>query len=318
MLLLVYAVVQAQQVGWGSAQTIGSFVGVAALIAVFAVIELRSRDPLVRFGIFRSGMLRRANLAAVVLFGSWVSFQFLITQYLQTLNHWSALATAFAFLPVGVVVALLSLRMGVLLGRFGPIKLAATAFVCLVIAYAWFLQAGVRPDYPLVMLPSVILIGLAFGLGFASLSVAATAGVANEEQGLASSLFQTFFQVGGAVVLAIVTAVVDTGQRQAHLAAAATLRLRPALVPDHRGRGGGHSDRLGQATAAGRRAGTGPRAGTPESEPAGSRPAAPTCSGTSDSAPGARVTTGPGHLCAGAISARAPGRPDSWPGRRPR
>lgn len=231
MLLLVYAVVQAQQIGWGSAQTVGSFVGVAMLLAVFTVIELRSRDALVRFGIFRSGMLRRANLAAVVLFGTWVSFQFLITQYLQTLSHWSALATAFAFLPVGVVVALLSLRIAVLIGRFGPIKLAATAFVCLVIAYAWFLQAGVRPDYPAVMLPSFILIGLAFGLGFASLSVAATAGVANEEQGLASSLFQTFFQVGAAVMLAIVTAVVNAGGANKIISPAATLSAyRPALV----------------------------------------------------------------------------------------
>jgi MFS family permease len=273
MLLLVYAVVQAQQVGWGSAQTIGSFVGVAALIAVFAVIELRSRDPLVRFGIFRSGMLRRANLAAVVLFGSWVSFQFLITQYLQTLNHWSALATAFAFLPVGVVVALLSLRMGVLLGRFGPIKLAATAFVCLVIAYAWFLQAGVRPDYPLVMLPSVILIGLAFGLGFASLSVAATAGVANEEQGLASSLFQTFFQVGGAVALAIVTAVVDAGGANKLISPAATLSAyRPALVLITVAAAMGIPIVLGRPRRRAAEPVPGPEP-VRESEPAGSRPA---------------------------------------------
>jgi MFS family permease len=231
MLLLVYAVVEAQQAGWGSVQTIGSFAGVAVLLTVFTAIELRSRDPLVRFAIFRSGMLRRANLAAITLFGSYVSFQFLITQYLQTLAHWSPLSTALAFLPVGVVVALLSLRMGVLIGRFGPTKLAAAAFACLVIAYAEFLRAGVRPDYPSVMLPAVILIGLAFALGFSSLSIAATAGVANEEQGLASSLFQTFFQIGGAVVLAIVTAVVDAGGASKVISPAATLAAyRPALV----------------------------------------------------------------------------------------
>ena len=231
MLLLVYAVVEAQQAGWGSIQTIVSFAGVAVLLAVFTSIELRSRDPLVRFGIFRSGMLRRANLAAITLFGSWVSFLFLVTQYLQILAHWSALSTALAFLPVGVVVALLSLRMGMLLGRFGPTKLAAAAFVCLVIAYAVFLRAGVRPDFPSVILPTMVLVGLAFGLGFSSLSVAATAGVANEEQGLASSLFQTFFQVGGAVVLAIVTAVVDAGGANKVISPAATLAAyRPALV----------------------------------------------------------------------------------------
>lgn len=231
MLLLVYTVVEAQQAGWASARTIGSFVGVAVLIAVFAAIETRSKDPLVPFAIFKSGALRRANVGAITLFGTYVSFQFLITQYLQSLAHWSALSTALAFLPAGIVVAVLSLRMGGLIGRFGPTRLAAVAFVCLLVAYALFLRAGVAPDYPSVMLPAVMLIGLAFGLGFSSLTVAATAGVPNEQQGLAASLFQTSFQVGGAIVLAVVTAVVDAGGGNKVLSPAATLSAyRPALV----------------------------------------------------------------------------------------
>ncbi len=122
-------------------------------------------------------------------------------------------------------------RLGVtLLGRFGPAPLTGLAFICLVLAYAIFLRAGVRPDYPAVMLPATLLVGLAFGLGFSSLSVAATAGVPNSEQGLAASLFQTSFQVGGAVVLAIVTAVVDAGGAgQLSSASAALKAYRPAL-----------------------------------------------------------------------------------------
>lgn len=231
MLLLVYTVVEAQQAGWASARTIGSFAGVAVLLAVFAAIETRSKDPLVPFAIFKSAALRRANVGAITLFGTYVSFQFLITQYLQSLAHWSALSTALAFLPAGIVVAVLSLRMGGLIGRFGPTRLAAVAFVCLLAAYALFLRAGVAPDYPSVMLPAVMLIGLAFGLGFSSLTVAATAGVPNEQQGLAASLFQTSFQVGGAIVLAVVTAVVDAGGANKVLSPAATLSAyRPALV----------------------------------------------------------------------------------------
>jgi len=165
------------------------------------------------------------------LFGSYISFQFLVTQYLQTLSGWSALATALAFLPAGVVVVVLSARMASLLSRFGPAPLTALAFSCLIIAYAVFLRAGVRPDYPAVMLPATLLIGLAFGLGFSSLSVAATAGVPNAEQGLAASLFQTSFQVGGAVVLAIVTAVVDAAGAGRLVSAPATLAAyRPALI----------------------------------------------------------------------------------------
>jgi MFS family permease len=231
MLLLVYTVVSAQQAGWGSARTLGSFAGVAVLLGVFATIERRSRDPLVPFGIFSSGALRRANIGAVTLFGTYVSFQFLVTQYLQTLSGWSAMSTALAFLPAGVIVVLLSTRMAVLLGRFGPTPLTGLAFTCLVIAYAVFLRAGVHPDYPAVMLPATLLVGLAFGLGFSSLSVAATAGVPNAEQGLAASLFQTSFQVGGAVVLAIVTAVVDAGGASHIVSASATLAAyRPALA----------------------------------------------------------------------------------------
>ena len=165
------------------------------------------------------------------MFGTYISFQFLVTQYLQTLAGWSALSTALAFLPAGVMVVVLSTRMAALLGRYGPAPLTALAFSCLVIAYAVFLRAGVRPDYPAVMLRATLLLGLAFGLGFSSLSVAATAGVPDAEQGLAASLFQTSFQVGGAIVLAIVTTVIDAGGAGRLASAPATLAAyRPALV----------------------------------------------------------------------------------------
>jgi MFS family permease len=230
MLLLVYTVVSAQQAGWASARTIGSFALVVAGIAAFVTIESRSRDPLMPLQIFRSGQLLRANIGAVTLFGSYVSFQFLATQYLQSLAGWSPISTALAFLPAGVMVAVLSVSMGGLLGRFGTGRLAAAAFACLVAAYAVFLRAGVTPDYPAVMLPTMLLVGLAFGLGFSALSVAATDGMPNEEQGLAASLFQTSFQVGGALVLAVVTAVVDAGGGARVSTPTATLAAyRPAL-----------------------------------------------------------------------------------------
>jgi MFS family permease len=230
MLLLVYTVVSAQQAGWASARTIGSFALVAVGLTAFVVIESRSRDPLMPLQIFRSGPLRRANVGAVTLFGSYVSFQFLATQYLQSLAGWSPISTALAFLPAGVMVAVLSVGTGPLLGRFGTGRLTAAAFTCLVAAYAVFLRAGVAPDYPSVLLPTMLLVGLAFGLGFSALSVAATDGMPDAEQGLAASLFQTSFQVGGALVLAVVTAVVDAGGGGQVTTPAATLAAyRPAL-----------------------------------------------------------------------------------------
>jgi len=230
MLLLVYTIVSAQHAGWGSPRTVVSFALVAAALAAFVVIERRSGDPLVPFAIFRSAALRRANAGAITLFGSYVSFQFLVTQYLQSMAGWSAIGTALAFLPAGLIVALASSRMSALLGRFGPTRLTVVASVCLVAAYAGFLRAGTAPDYPAVMLPAMLLIGLAFGLGFSSLSLSATAGVPNAEQGLAASLFQTSFQVGGALVLALVTAVVDAaGGSQLASPQTVLAAYRPAL-----------------------------------------------------------------------------------------
>jgi MFS family permease len=230
MLLLVYAVVGAPQAGWASARTLGSFVAVAVLLGTFVVIEQRSADPLVRLGIFRSAALTRANLGAMVLFGSYVAFQFLVTQYLQIMAGWSALATALAFLPAGVLVAIASTRMGPVLDRFGPPRIIAIAFVCLAAGYAWFLRIGPVPDYPAVILPSVMLIGAAFGLGFSSLNIQATAGVADQEQGLASGILQTSFQVGGAIVLAVVTAVVNAGGANRVITPQTLSAYRPALV----------------------------------------------------------------------------------------
>jgi MFS family permease len=230
MMLLVSAVVGAPQSGWASPVTLGSFAGVAVLLAAFVAIERRSQDPLLPWGILRSGSLARAGAGALVLFGSYVSFQFLVTQYLQIASGWSALGTALAFLPAGALVTAASPRMGPLLDRFGPARMVAVALGCLVVGYAWFLRIGVHPDYPAVILPAVLLIGAAFGLGFSALNVQATAGVADAEQGLASGILQTAFQVGGALVLAVVTAVVDArgGNR---LASPAGLlgAYRPAL-----------------------------------------------------------------------------------------
>ncbi len=229
MLLLVYAVTSAPQNGWASARTLISFAGAAALLGSFVLIERRSRDPLVRLGILRSPALARANLGAMVLFGSYVSFQFLVTQYLQIMAGWTALATALAFLPAGVMTAVASTRMGPVIDRFGPARVIAAAFACLAAGYIWFLRIGPAPDYPTVILPSLLLIGAAFCLGFSALSTQATAGVADHEQGLASGILQTSFQVGGAIVLAVVTAVIDARGADHVISAGTLAAYRPAL-----------------------------------------------------------------------------------------
>lgn len=207
MLVLVYAVVEAPASGWGSARTIGLLAVAAALMAAFVVIERRAAAPLVRLGILRSGPLVRANLGAMSLIGAWFGCQFIITLYLQQLRGWSAIETGLAIFPAGLLVALLAPRVAPLVTRFGTTKMITTGLGSAVVAYALFLPIGLDSSYVVAMLPTFLLGGLAFGLAYGPLNIAATNGIAPHEQGLASGLVNTSFQFGGALVLAVVTAV---------------------------------------------------------------------------------------------------------------
>src|SRR5262245_10482864 len=112
MLLLVFTVVEAPDIGWASERTLLGLVGAAVLFATFLATELTVRHPLIRLGIVRSAPRARANFGLIVLFGSYLSFQFVATQYYQDMLGWSALETALSFLPGGLLVALGSTRMG--------------------------------------------------------------------------------------------------------------------------------------------------------------------------------------------------------------
>jgi predicted MFS family arabinose efflux permease len=210
MLLLVRTVVEAPDKGWGAPVTVASFAIVAALLALFVTIERRSAQPLVRLGILRSAPLVRANLGGMALFGSYFGFQFVGTLYLQAVNGWSAIETALAFLPAGLLVAVFSPRLGPLVDRFGTQKIITAGTASLLAGYLLFLRLGDSPSYVGLMLPTMLLLGAGFALMFPSLNIQAVAGVADHEQGLASGLLNTSFQVGGAVGLAIVSAVVSS------------------------------------------------------------------------------------------------------------
>jgi MFS family permease len=208
MLLLVRTIVEAPDEGWGSAPTIAGFATALGLLAAFVAIEQRASAPLVRLGILRSAPLVRANLGMMTLFGAYVGFQFVLTLYLQAMNGWSPVETALAFLPAGVLVAVGSPRLGPLVDRYGPARVIAVGATSSLVGYLLALRLDALPDYAGVLLPAVLLIGIGFMFLFPTLNIQATAGVADREQGLASGLVQTSFQVGGAIGLAIVTAVV--------------------------------------------------------------------------------------------------------------
>ena len=209
MLLLVYTLVNAPNAGWGSMQTLVSFVGAAAFLAAFVWREQRTPTPLVRLGILRSAALVRANLAAMALFGSWIGFQFIATLYMQQLRGWSSLETGLAIFPAGLLVALFSTRIAPLVMRFGVTRLIVAGLVSIVAGYLLFLPIGLESGYLTSLLPTFLLAGLGFALAFGPLNIAATSGVVPEEQGLAGGLLNTSFQFGGALALAVTTAVIN-------------------------------------------------------------------------------------------------------------
>jgi EmrB/QacA subfamily drug resistance transporter len=207
MLLLVFTVVEAPEAGWGSPRTLASFAATAAILAAFVTIERRRAVPLVRLGILRSGSLVQANLGAMMLIGGWFGFQFMATLYMQQLRGWSPVETGLAIFPGGLIVTLLAPRIAPLVMRFGIRRLITTGLASTAVGYALFLPIGLDSSYAFAMLPTFVFAGLGFALAYGPLNIAATNGVAAEEQGLASGLVSTSFQFGGALVLAIATAV---------------------------------------------------------------------------------------------------------------
>ncbi len=204
MLLLVMGVVRAPDVA--GAQTALTIAGSAILLGLFVAVERRSASPLVRLGILRSGPLVRANIGALLFVGSFVGFQFITVLYLQELRGWSALETGLALLVAGIDAVIAPTITPWFVRRFGTTRVVLGGMIVGVAAYASFLP--LRADWAYgVMLPTLILIGVAFAFVYGPLTIAATDGIAESEQGLASGLLNASVQFGAALILAVVTAV---------------------------------------------------------------------------------------------------------------
>ncbi|WP_157101481.1 MFS transporter [Nocardia shimofusensis] len=210
MLSAVYTIVTAPETGF-TATVIATTILAVGLLGTFFVVENRVGHPLVRLSIFKVRSIVRANLAALAIFGSYLSFQTIVSLYLQNTLDWEPLQMALAMAPAGIIVAVLSPMAGKLIDRFGTAPMIIAALASFVAGYLWFLARGGNPDpnYVLDYLPAFLLLGLGFALGFSSVMVQATEGIADHEQGLASGLVQTSLQIGGAVVLAVTTGLIS-------------------------------------------------------------------------------------------------------------
>jgi MFS family permease len=205
-LLLVYTVVSAPAAGWASGRTVWSFAAVVVLFAAFVTVERRVQHPLIRLGILRTSTLLRASLAIIAMAGSYFSWQFIVTLYLQDTLGWSPLELALALLPVGLMVAVSAVFSDKLVDRFGTTRIIAATMTVMAVGYLLFLRVDTHPSYLTIILPAVLLIAVGW-IGFPAVNIQATSGISDDEQGLAAGVLQTSMQVGAAIVLAVTSAI---------------------------------------------------------------------------------------------------------------
>jgi EmrB/QacA subfamily drug resistance transporter len=205
--VLVYAIVDANDAGWGSTQTIGLVVLAAALIGAFVAIELRSEKPLVPFRIFRLRTLTGANVIGLLLGGSLFAMFFFITLYMQQVLGYSPIEAGLSYLPLAVMIAVASGVAAQLVTRIGYKPVMATGMVLIAAALVWFSQASVGGNFLGDILGPSLLAATGLGFGFVTTTIAAVSGVREQEAGLASGLINTSQQIGGALGLAVLSSI---------------------------------------------------------------------------------------------------------------
>src|SRR5207248_3568758 len=155
----------------------------AVLISVFVAVEHTVQQPLVRLGILRSGLLIRANVGSLLLFGSATALNFITTLYLQDVLGWRPLKTGLIFMTSSLVTAIVGPRAGSLATRIGATPILAVGAVAIVASSLVFVDIGVSGDYRVIVV-SRLLAGLGFGLAYPTLNIQALTGVRDDEQGL--------------------------------------------------------------------------------------------------------------------------------------
>jgi EmrB/QacA subfamily drug resistance transporter len=205
--LLVYALVDANDAGWTSAQTLGLGALALVLIAAFVAIELRSKAPLVPFGIFRNRTLTGANITAILTAASLFSMFFFVSLYMQQVLGYDALKAGLSYLPLSVGIITSAGAASQLTTRLGFKPVFVVGMLLIGAGLLWFAQVSPDGGYVSDVLFPSLLAAVGLGFAFVSITIASVAGVSNEDAGLASGLINTSQQIGGALGLAILAAV---------------------------------------------------------------------------------------------------------------
>lgn len=224
LMLAVYAVVNGNQAGWTSAQTLGLLAGAAALIALFVGIEARVSAPLMPLRLLRMRNLATANAIAVLWAASLFAWFFLSALYLQLVLGYTPLQVGLAFLPANLIMGAFSLGLSAkLVMRFGIKPPLAVGLLLAAAGLLAFARAPVHGHFIADVLPSMVLLGFGGGMAFNPVLLAAMGDVEQHESGLASGIVNTSFMMGGALGLAVLASL--AASRTSHLLASGHAQL---------------------------------------------------------------------------------------------
>jgi EmrB/QacA subfamily drug resistance transporter len=205
LVVLVYTLVKAQEFGWGSARTLGLGALAIGLLASFVLIESRSAHPLVRLGVFRIRTLASANGVMLLVISGMFAMFFFASIYVQEILGYSPIQAGLAFLPVTAGIMLAAGAAQGLVPRLGVRNVALIGVALAASGLAWLSTLPTNGSYVSDLLPQLMLISVGMGLTFVPLTLLGTTGVDNNDAGLASGLFNTSQQVGGALGLAVLS-----------------------------------------------------------------------------------------------------------------
>jgi EmrB/QacA subfamily drug resistance transporter len=228
--LLVYALLDANAAGWGSTRTISLLATSVLLIIAFVVIELRSRSPLVPFRIFRLRTLTGANVTGLLVGASLFSMFFFISLYMQQVLGYSAIHAGLSYLPLAVSIILSAGVASQLVTRIGFKPVLAAGLALIGLGLIWFSEISVRGSFLADILGPSLLAAVGLGFAFVPVTIAAVAGVADQEAGLASGMINTSQQIGGALGLAILAAISTSVSGQSHDPALLTQGFHDAFL----------------------------------------------------------------------------------------
>ncbi len=211
LIALVYAITQAPAKGWSDGSTIGFLVSAVALLTFFIYNESRSKHALMPLNIFKIGNVAAANISQLPMMAAMFAMFFFVSIYVQTILGYSPVETGLSFLPVPIVIGVMSAIMSKVVGKIGYKKPMVVGPLFVAGALYYLSHISVDGNYWTHVFPGLILMAIGMGMVFIAATIAATAGVPHDKAGLASGIMNTSQQIGGALGLAILSGIATAG-----------------------------------------------------------------------------------------------------------